>query len=149
MPFSTVQAIENTERTASLGRIASRPDGPLGAPGERTAIWPSCRPNWKPRWPGNQAQGNRHAPRARRPGHQSARGGFFRKWLSPDEVRLQAAFDRIAGMLRKRDYRLRIEGHTDNAPIHTAVSLELGTLHLPATEIVRLLIVGTGSVPIV
>jgi len=30
MPFSTAQAIENTERTASLGRIASRPDGSLG-----------------------------------------------------------------------------------------------------------------------
>ncbi len=29
MPFSKAQAIENTERTASLGRIASRPEGPL------------------------------------------------------------------------------------------------------------------------
>ncbi|MGB9205055.1 MAG: flagellar motor protein MotB, partial [Terriglobales bacterium] len=31
MPFSTVQAIENTERTASLGRIVSHPEGALGA----------------------------------------------------------------------------------------------------------------------
>src|SRR5271157_5593087 len=30
MPFSTVQAIENSDRSASLGRIASRPEGPLG-----------------------------------------------------------------------------------------------------------------------
>jgi hypothetical protein len=29
-------------------------------------------------------------------------------------------FDRIADLLRKREYRLRIEGHTDNSPIHTA-----------------------------
>src|SRR5271170_6896526 len=30
MPFSKAQAIENTERTASLARIASRPEGELG-----------------------------------------------------------------------------------------------------------------------
>src|SRR5260370_6051002 len=29
MPFSKAQAIENAERTASLGRIASRPEAPL------------------------------------------------------------------------------------------------------------------------
>src|SRR5271154_1556131 len=31
MPFSTVQAIENAERTASLDRIVSHPEGSLGA----------------------------------------------------------------------------------------------------------------------
>ena len=31
MPFSAAQAIENTKRTASLGRIASRPEGSLGS----------------------------------------------------------------------------------------------------------------------
>src|SRR5260370_30162912 len=30
IPFSTVQAIENTERTASLGRIVFHPEGALG-----------------------------------------------------------------------------------------------------------------------
>ena len=60
----------------------------------------------------------------------------------------EAAFDRIAGMLRQRDYRLRIEGHTDNAPIHTAQfpsNWELSTSR--ATEIVRLLIVRDGFGP--
>ena len=60
----------------------------------------------------------------------------------------QAAFDRIAGMLRQRDYRLRIEGHTDNAPIHTAQfpsNWELSTSR--ATEIVRLFIVRDGFGP--
>jgi outer membrane protein OmpA-like peptidoglycan-associated protein len=60
----------------------------------------------------------------------------------------QAAFDRIANMLRQRDYRLRIEGHTDNAPIHTAQfpsNWELSTAR--ATEIVRLLIVRDGFSP--
>ena len=37
---------------------------------------------------GNQAQGNRHAPRARRSGDQFARGRIFRQRLRPDEVHL-------------------------------------------------------------
>jgi outer membrane protein OmpA-like peptidoglycan-associated protein len=60
----------------------------------------------------------------------------------------EAAFDRIAGMLRQRDYRLCIEGHTDNAPIHNAQfpsNWELSTAR--ATEIVRLLIVRDGFSP--
>lgn len=60
----------------------------------------------------------------------------------------QAAFDRIADMLRRRECRLRIEGHTDNAPIHTsrfASNWELSTSR--ATEIVRLLVVRDGFAP--
>src|SRR5271155_2145092 len=34
MPFSKAQAIENKERTASLGRIVSRPEGALGTGAE-------------------------------------------------------------------------------------------------------------------
>jgi outer membrane protein OmpA-like peptidoglycan-associated protein len=60
----------------------------------------------------------------------------------------QLAFDRIATMLRQRDYRLRIEGHTDDVPIHTArfsSNWELSTAR--ATEIIRLLIVRDGFAP--
>jgi outer membrane protein OmpA-like peptidoglycan-associated protein len=60
----------------------------------------------------------------------------------------EAAFDRIASMLRQREYRLRIEGHTDNIPIHTAQfpsNWELSASR--ATEIVRLLIVRDGFAP--
>lgn len=60
----------------------------------------------------------------------------------------EAAFDRIANLLRQHDYRLRIEGHTDNAPIHTSQfpsNWELSTSR--ATEIVRLLIVREGFAP--
>jgi hypothetical protein len=58
------------------------------------------------------------------------------------------AFDRIANMLRQRDCRLRVEGHTDNVPIHNAQfssNWELSTSR--ATEIVRLLIVRDGYGP--
>jgi len=60
----------------------------------------------------------------------------------------QPAFDRIATMLREGHYRLRIEGHTDNAPIHNSEfpsNWELSTAR--ATEIVRLLIVRDGFIP--
>ena len=60
----------------------------------------------------------------------------------------QAAFDQIATMLRQGDYRLRIEGHTDDIPIHTArftSNWELSTAR--ATEIIRLLIVRDGFSP--
>ena len=60
----------------------------------------------------------------------------------------QLAFDRIAGMLLQRDCRVRIEGHTDNIPIHNAQfssNWELSTAR--ATEIVRLLIVRDGFSP--
>jgi outer membrane protein OmpA-like peptidoglycan-associated protein len=59
-----------------------------------------------------------------------------------------AAFDRIAAMLRQHDSRLRIEGHTDNVPIHTSQfpsNWELSSAR--ATEIVRLLIVRNGFRP--
>jgi len=60
----------------------------------------------------------------------------------------EAALDRIAGMLGKREYRLRIEGYTDNTPIHTAQfpsNWELSTSR--ATEVVRVFIVREGFSP--
>ena len=51
------------------------------------------------------------------------------------------ALDRIASILSVRSCRLRIEGHTDNVPIHTpqmASNWELSTAR--STELVRLLI---------
>jgi hypothetical protein len=74
--------------------------------------------------------------------------GNFESGSAQMESASQAAFDRIASMLRQRDYRLRIEGHTDNAPIHTSQfpsNWELSTSR--ATEIVRLLIVRDGFGP--
>jgi flagellar motor protein MotB len=60
----------------------------------------------------------------------------------------QAAFDRVATILRRGDYRLRIEGHTDDTPIHNVrfpSNWELSAAR--ATEIVRLLIVRDGFAP--
>jgi hypothetical protein len=74
--------------------------------------------------------------------------GNFESGSAQMKASSQAAFDRIATLLRERDYRLRIEGHTDNVPIHTlqfSSNWELSTAR--ATEIVRLLIVRDGFSP--
>ena len=60
----------------------------------------------------------------------------------------EAAFDRIASMLRQRDYRLRIEGHTDNVPIHN--SPQTGSSPPPGQpKLCGSSLSGTASVPII
>jgi chemotaxis protein MotB len=74
--------------------------------------------------------------------------GFFESGSGQMKQESQPAFDRIADLLRKRNCRLRIEGHSDNVPIHNAQfasNWELSTSR--ATEIVRLLIVRDGFDP--
>jgi chemotaxis protein MotB len=54
----------------------------------------------------------------------------------------EQAFARIARLLVDREFRIRIEGHTDTVPIHTPQfnsNWELSTAR--STELVRLLIV--------
>jgi chemotaxis protein MotB len=148
MPFSNVQAIETAERTASLGRIASPPDGTIGTSVENGDL--------------AQLQAELEAALAseiklkavamrREPDGlviSLREVGFFESGSAQMKSASQGALDRIAGLLSKRDYRLRIEGHTDNAPIHTAQfpsNWELSTSR--ATEIVRLLILRDGFSP--
>jgi len=74
--------------------------------------------------------------------------GFFDSGSAGVKAGSQTAFGRIAALLAQRPYRIRIEGHTDNVPIHTAQfpsNWELSTTR--ATELVRLLIVKYGFAP--
>ncbi len=148
MPFSKVQAVENTERTASFSRIASRPEGSLGAGVEngdleklQTELETALAAEIK-----RKEIAMRREPDGLVVSLREV--GFFESGSSRMKSASVVAFDRIAEMLRQRDYRLRIEGHTDNAPIHTAQfpsNWELSTAR--ATEIVRLLIVRDGFAP--
>jgi chemotaxis protein MotB len=150
MPFSTVQAIENTERTASLGRIVSHPEGALGTGvgienGDLAELQTELETALA-----SEIKRKEIAMRREPDGLVISlrEVGFFESGSAQMKSSSQAAFDRIADMLRQRDYRLRIEGHTDNAPIHTAQfpsNWELSTAR--ATEIVRLLIVRDGFSP--
>ncbi|MGA9526981.1 MAG: flagellar motor protein MotB [Terriglobales bacterium] len=148
MPFSNVQAIENVELNASVGRIASHPESALGGSKED----------------GDLAQlqaelANTLAPEIQRKEiamHRDPDGlvislrevGFFESGFAQMKSASQAALDRIAIMLRQHECVLRVEGHTDNVPVHNAQyssNWELSTSR--ATEIVRLLLVREGYNP--
>jgi chemotaxis protein MotB len=67
--------------------------------------------------------------------------GFFESGSTQIQTKSQAVFGRLAGMLSERGYRVRIEGHTDNRPIHNSQyssNWELSTAR--ASEVVRQLI---------
>lgn len=49
-----------------------------------------------------------------------AEAGFFDPGSAMIQTKALAAVDRIASTLRPMDYNIRVEGHTDNTPIHTA-----------------------------
>jgi len=136
------------ERTASLGWIASHPDASLD-PGLEVGDLAQLQAEL-------EAALASEIKRKEIAMHREPDGlvislreaGFFESGSAQMKSASQAAFDRIASMLRERDYRLRIEGHTDNAPIHNSQfpsNWELSTSR--ATEIVRLLIVREGFGP--
>jgi chemotaxis protein MotB len=68
--------------------------------------------------------------------------GFFDSGSATIKPGAQAAFARVANILREHSCAVRIEGHTDNVPIHTAQfasNWELSTAR--ATSLVKALIV--------
>lgn len=74
--------------------------------------------------------------------------GFFDSGSASLKPSALPALDRIASILSVRTCRLRIEGHTDNVPIHTpqiATNWELSTAR--ATELVRLLVLRYSFAP--
>lgn len=68
--------------------------------------------------------------------------GFFDSGSPKLKQRSLGAFEKVAHVLAERRNLIRIEGHTDNVPIHTqafASNWELSTAR--ATEVIRLLLV--------
>jgi hypothetical protein len=69
-----------------------------------------------------------------------ARSVFFESGAADIKSSSQSAFSRIVLLLTQRNSRIRIEGHTDDVPIHNSrfnSNWELSTTR--ATELVRLL----------
>jgi chemotaxis protein MotB len=148
MPFSTVQVVDNIERTGGVARIASHPEGTLGSGKEngdlaqlQTELETTLAAEIK----------RKEIAMRREPDGlviSLREVGFFESGSAEMKSASQPAFDRIANLLRQHNCRVRIEGHTDNVPIHNAQfssNWELSTSR--ATEIVRLLIVREGYNP--
>jgi chemotaxis protein MotB len=67
--------------------------------------------------------------------------GFFDSGSIAVKPEAEAAFDRVAKILQEHSFAIRIEGHTDNVPIHTAQfasNWELSTAR--ATGLVKVLV---------
>ena len=148
MPFSTVQAIQNVERTAELGRIASAPTDSLAGSSDETDL-ATLRSELQEALHGEIA---RHQVSLYRDSEglviSLREFGFFDSGSATIKPQALPALDRIASILAIRTCRLSIEGHTDNVPIHTALmnsNWELSTAR--ATELIRMLIVGHGFDP--
>jgi two-component system, OmpR family, copper resistance phosphate regulon response regulator CusR len=147
VPFNAVQAIQNTERTAALGRIVSPPKGALGASDTRDLT--GLRRELEDAL-ALEIQRDEVALRAEPDGLVISlrEVGFFDSGSPQIRQNSRSAFARIASLLSGRNYRIRIEGHTDNVPIHNAHfsdNWELSTAR--AVEIVRLFIVKYGFAP--
>ena len=147
MPFDTVQALESRQRNADLSQVAARP-GALGGGAENGAL-AELQHELESALALEISQ--QHISMRREPDGlviSLREVGFFESGSGQMKQESEPAFDRIAELLRKRNCRLRIEGHTDNAPIHTAQfssNWELSTAR--ATEIIRVLIVRDGFDP--
>jgi chemotaxis protein MotB len=148
MPFSTVQAVQNVKRNTQLGRIASSPEDSLAAVSEETDFATLQ----------NQLQEALRKEIALHEValHRETEGlvvslqdfGFFDSGSATIKSESLSALDRIASILAIRTDRLRIEGHTDNRPIHTeqmASNWELSTAR--ATALVRVLVMGHSFAP--
>jgi chemotaxis protein MotB len=148
MPFATVQAIENARHTTELGRVSPSPNEPLGAHSEEADLSTLQT---------ELQQALQHEISVKAVAlHRETEGlvislrefGFFDSGSATLKTTALPALDRIASILSVRTCRLRIEGHTDNVPIHTAQmasNWELSTAR--STELVRLLITRNGIVP--
>lgn len=148
MPFSTVQAIENVKRNSELARIASHPTESLAASSENTDM-DTLRSELE------DALHNQIALREVSLRNETdglvislREFGFFDSGSAEMKPEAKPTIDRIASILSIRTCKLRIEGHTDNIPIHTpqmASNWELSTAR--ATELVRILIQDHGFAP--
>jgi len=141
MPFSTVQSVENLQRTTSLGRIVPSHHDQLGGTGDgdlsalRKELEVALAPEISRR-----ELALRSIPDGLVISLQEI--GFFPSGSAQIRAESEQSFARIVQLLLNKDFRIRIEGHTDPVPIHTpqfASNWELSTAR--ATEIVRLLVV--------
>jgi len=74
--------------------------------------------------------------------------GFYHSGSAAPDIESNRALDHVAETLAATPYDLRIEGHTDNVPIHTsqfASNWELSTAR--ASELAKILIVHYGFAP--
>jgi chemotaxis protein MotB len=142
IPFSKVQAVENVERSSELDRVIEPMKGilsPSAAPSPLKDIQAELEKALAP-------EIKRHVidikPKKEGLVVSLREMGFYDSGSAAMRASSLEAIDRLAQVIVPREENLRIEGHTDNIPIHNshfASNWELSTAR--ATELVRLFIV--------
>jgi chemotaxis protein MotB len=141
MPFQKVQVVENVERKMDVARIVNPMKGTLSSAGEakslqeaQVAIEKALHPEIKKREVSMSMRREGLVVSLKEMGFYGSGSANVR----PDSL---DAIARLAGVLKQRRENLRVEGHTDNIPIHNsrfASNWELSTTR--ATEMIRILI---------
>jgi chemotaxis protein MotB len=148
MPFSDVQAIESAQRVAAVGRIVPSATGSLSGVaenGDLSALRQELQQALAPEISRREVS-LRTVPDGLVISLREI--GFFESGSADLKSSSQLAFQRIVSLLARRNCRIRIEGHTDNVPIHNpkfTSNWERSTSR--ATQLVRLMITKYGVAP--
>ena len=140
LPFSKVQVVENNERTSDMERFVQPMKGMLTPPANAPLkeIQSELEKALAP-----EIQKHVVDIKARREGLVVSlrEVGFYESGSAQMRASSKGAIDRLAAVLAARAEALRIEGHTDNIPIHNshfASNWELSTAR--ASELIKLLV---------
>lgn len=145
MPFEKVQTVENVERKADLSEIVNPMKGTLTSLNEAYSLQSAQEEIQKALKP--EIERREVTMTSRREGLVVSLKeiGFFDSGSASIRPGSLDAIGRLAGVLKNRRENLRVEGHTDNIPIHNshfASNWELSTAR--ATEMIRVLITQFG-----
>jgi chemotaxis protein MotB len=148
MPFEKVQIVENINKEMDLKRIVNPMKGTLSGSSPPQSLQDAQEAIQKALDP--EIQRHEVAMSMRREGLVVSlrEMGFFDSGSASLRPNSMDAITRLARVLEERPENLRIEGHTDNIPIHTARfgnNWELSTAR--ATGLIELLITKYGIPP--
>ena len=147
IPFSKIQVVENTERTSDMERFVQPMKGQL-SPNVTAPMKDVQAELEKALAP--EIRGHVVELKSRREGLiVSLREiGFYESGSSTLRASSEDAISRLVSVLKTRSESLRIEGHTDNQPIHNghfASNWELSTAR--AADLIKVFIVRYGFDP--
>jgi chemotaxis protein MotB len=145
MPFEKVQIVENINKDMDLKRLVDPMKGALSSASQSQSLQEAQDAIQKALDP--EIQRREVAMTMQREGLVVSlrEMGFFESGSASIRPGSLDAISRLAQVLKQRPENLRLEGHTDNIPIHTprfATNWELSTAR--ATELIQLLITRYG-----
>lgn len=148
LPFQKVQVVENISRDVDLKRFVNPMKGDLAASAEAQSLEDAKQALQTVLNP--EIQRHEVTMSLRREGLiiSLKEMGFFESGSATIRPASMDAIARLVEVLKQRPENLRVEGHTDNVPIHTArfaSNWELSTAR--ATELIQLLITKYGLPP--